>query len=607
MSAVITTFPTQPQDDSTIEGWLIQLKLRLRANDAEPIRFSNFTNYDAVTQNLRLETEVNFIRDNYVTVLRPYFARERALAAWKSYDKRLEQVSTSADSLSARVSFANATIHELLADKITQAAIRSQLSEQHALDDSQAALDAYSTYTYLLKVGGKVVVLTDEEAKHRYLKLPGKPARQYSIISAPDAKLEARGIQFSKTNDKGQLVKANIFDAWADSPTRVELSGITCNPSTSNRVVNGQFNIWRGFRDWAALVPDGETISGADAAFWELVREVICDDNPAYFDFVQKYLAHLVQRPFERPLCAIGVSGPQGCGKSMFVSVVGGLLDPIHYNSQVQMSALLGSAMGRDLEGILVAYLDEATWGGSKEGEGAIKKAITGEIDEINEKFVPKYAVPTYKRIFFSSNESYYYHADADDRRLLPLEVSKTKPKRSYEFFAKIKNKQELIPRVQAAILQTLRNIDISDFVPHQALSGLQITTGSVMQERSMSSISRWLKYSLNEGAFEVPRVGDRRSEDYVDRLRPEDGISIPDLRASYSFYCSHSSFDDKRKLNLSEGEGRQALEDTFGCKPKSVRSASGRVISGYKVALETLRDNFSDNHKWEIVWDART
>lgn len=483
----------------------------------------------------------------------------------------------------------NAFVRVVMIDPLVSAYMAAKAETQQAHSASGTLLNTYGCYTYMLTTSGKAAVLTDNIAKAELLKEETPPKYPYTLLTHTDAKVVADKLPYVKYNAKGDEIEANIHTDWQKHGGRRDLVGITFDPSTTERIVNNEFNIWRG---WAYE----SVASAADLPFWELVLDVLCDGNEQYFEFVRKWLAHMVQKPAERPLCAVGISGPQGVGKSLFVKVVGGLMDSAHYNPNVAMKAIAGDMQGRDLEGVLLAYLDEASWGGDKLSTGALKKAITGETDRINEKFVPAYNVPTYKRVVFSSNESYYYHADADDRRLLPLEIDRSKGKKSNEFFQSIINGQELRPEVQQALLATLQAEDITDWVPHQELQKLDIKTGGAMQERSMTSVQRWLLDSIRNMSFEA-RLHDDTVVTYT-----SGPVTVAELQLSYKTFCEHDSFDRSRQVNLSAAEPKQVLVTVFGMDSKPAKRA-GQSVRGYKIDWSLMQQNFQGMFKWKLQW----
>lgn len=477
-----------------------------------------------------------------------------------------------------------------------------QLQQSKLAEDAAKSLRTLAEHCvthYLLSTNLKQVVLVDNVAAAKLAGVPFPPNGElYSFKTTKDAKDFYSNVPFIQEDPlTGKYVQRNVSSAWLQCPKRIDLSGVTFSPGSQSRIISGKFNINRGL----AIEP---VESDAADPFWTIVHDVLCDSNEEYFEFVLKWLAHLVQRPEQQPLCAIGIYSQQGMGKSLFTDLIGSLFDSSHYNGNVPIEALIGTAQGRDVEGKLLVAIDDTSWGGNPAEVGALKKAITHPFDRINEKYVPVYSVPSYKRIIFSSNNPYYYHADKDDRRLLPLEVPKDKWTK-----AQI---QELVTQlnlpgtttirldVRQAVLHRLQSIDIDGWVPHIALRELNIVTGEAMIEQSMNSVERWLKYSLENRCFEL-EVTDEETR--IKHVTTHNGkrIPIPKVRESYAYYCSQSSFDRSRKENLGQHTHVHQLRAVFGdSKHFGIKSENGDTsFRAYEVDWDDARRRFKSQFRW--------
>lgn len=574
-------------------------ELRIQSKDAEVIREFTYQNMLPAEAEAVLLGELDVVKD-LLNLYHPLYRKHKfgqAFVEHQNLHKLLVKlVKDGKTSIAETISATNELLNSIWASpeylKIHQEEVKNKEQVQEQAVVSKTTFEAYCEFTYVLDVDGKTMILTDEEA---YSKFTGKPNYhgQYSISSLKDARFKSANYPFFKEAN-GKSVQTNIFDEWQISQERKMLTGLTFDPSTTARIVNGKFNIWQGWKDW------GSAKEGADEPFWRLVKERICGSNEEYFGFVQKWLAHMIQKPWERPLCSLGIQSGQGTGKSLFVKIIGGLMNERHYNDNVKMSLLTGKDMGRDLEGVLLAYVDEATFGGDIAQAGHIKKAITGENDRINEKFVPAYNIPTYKRIIFSSNEGYYYHADADDRRLLPLEVPAELGPLPISWAQQIVNGQAYRPEVQATVLETLRKINITGWVPYHALKELKINTGAELMERSMSSLQRWMKDSIDNRTFECRNHhGDIYHAD-------DEVVSIRELHESYELFCSYSALDKNRMLNLKSYACVNELREIFGHHAKVI-NRHGSHTRRYAIDWNEMRHNFEAKFKWKIDWSNPT
>ena len=85
-------------------------------------------------------------------------------------------------------------------------------------------------------------------------------------------------------------------------------------------VPNGYLNLWQGF---AVKPHKGDWTLFDDHLFY-----VICGENQRYYDWLMDWLAHLVQKPYEKPGSAVVLkSEVKGTGKSMVVEFLRRILE----------------------------------------------------------------------------------------------------------------------------------------------------------------------------------------------------------------------------------------------------------------------------------------
>lgn len=346
--------------------------------------------------------------------------------------------------------------------------------------------------------------------------------------------------------DTGKTATRNLFDVFKEWDRAPRYDKVAFNPRKKGHY-DDTFNLWTGI---AVEPEEGDD----DLPLWELLLW-ICDDNQGYFDYVQRWLAHMIQKPWERPGTAIGISGEQGLGKNAFVETVGMLL------STPQMMNLMrntsGEAIGKVLStgafGYFVSYdevfghfnalagnkllllLDEATWGGFHNQKARFKTAITGPTIMINDKHMKQLEVPNYRRFILLSNDGHYLGVDANDRRLLPLEF-KTENRPTDEWFTEFYRLRKEGKLVQH-LLHRLQRIDIKDWEPMAALRKLEVTTGAALQQGSAPDYIHWLTDIADTGEILLP--GDKEVREI---RQPACGTFVEedDLRLSYQYYCGH-------------------------------------------------------------------
>src|SRR5690606_18889741 len=106
---------------------------------------------------------------------------------------------------------------------------------------------------------------------------------------------------------------------WISDEVCRRYEGLVFSPG---RPVNERFyNMWRGFAH--KPIEPGEKIeprwqAGLDA-FLEHALMNVCNGDTKLFHYLISYFAHLIQRPWEKPLVALVFKGSKGVGKNALV------------------------------------------------------------------------------------------------------------------------------------------------------------------------------------------------------------------------------------------------------------------------------------------------
>src|SRR5690606_35582068 len=98
--------------------------------------------------------------------------------------------------------------------------------------------------------------------------------------------------------------------------------------------------------------------SGFDA-FIHHAKENVCQGDEDLFQWLMGYFAHMVQRPYERPLTTLVFRGGKGVGKNTLIDRVGNLLGESHYLVATDGRYLTSNFNGH-MDSCLCLVLDEA-------------------------------------------------------------------------------------------------------------------------------------------------------------------------------------------------------------------------------------------------------
>lgn len=165
-------------------------------------------------------------------------------------------------------------------------------------------------------------------------------------------------------------------------------------------------------------------VPGNCSEILKFLREVICDGDGACFDYLIKYLAHMLCVPEEKPGVMIVLLGGQGTGKGTFFK----LLEAIWPHTLLQVSDVdhVTGSFNAALERSYVVCMDEALFSGDKKSLDRLKSTVTEGKVTIEQKYQPRRTIASYHRIFAASNHKHFAHVDPDDRRFVFLSLPPT-------------------------------------------------------------------------------------------------------------------------------------------------------------------------------------
>jgi hypothetical protein len=171
-------------------------------------------------------------------------------------------------------------------------------------------------------------------------------------------------------------------------------------------------------------------------------------------------MAHMVQKPEEKPGIIVTLIGGQGTGKGVYFS----LLRAIWKSTTIQVSTLdhIVGRFNAILERNYVICMDEALFAGDRRSLDRMKSMITEPNVMIEQKLQPVRSIESVHRFFAASNHDHFAHVERDDRRFLFLRVSDSH-KQDTAYFKKLTTEISDGRTIGALFYYLLRK-DISDF-----------------------------------------------------------------------------------------------------------------------------------------------
>lgn len=200
-----------------------------------------------------------------------------------------------------------------------------------------------------------------------------------------------------------------LGQAWFEWPRRRTFDGIVFEPG--REMPERWFNMWRGFQ----VEPAKDSAHPMVDRWKEHLLLNVCRGDSHLADWLTGWFAHLVQRPWEKPLVGVVFKGSKGVGKNALVERVSHLLGP--HSMITSRRRYLVSNFTLHLQRSLLFILDEAFWSGDKEAEGVVKDLITGSTHIIEPKGKESYEVRNLTRVVVIGNEEWLVPASHDERR----------------------------------------------------------------------------------------------------------------------------------------------------------------------------------------------
>lgn len=303
---------------------------------------------------------------------------------------------------------------------------------------------------------------------------------------------------YTRTEVEAKLAnEEGRYQIWFHHPARIAYDGVTmapndCDTHGRSRDLSRQLNLWTGF------VQDG-----APGASWDRlkghIKDIICNGDEVAFEYVMNWLAHLLQKPWEKPGVAIVVWGKKRTGKGTVADAIREICGDKISRMITQKEHVVGR-FSISTQPLLFSQIEEAVFAKDPREEGPLKSKITDPTENIELKFKTPYEVQSFGRYWFNSNSETPVPVTFDEERYFILHVS---PKRANDHaYFKLIRDQLYHEGGLAAMVQELMQRDITEFnvrlVPRTAAKGAMVLEMLDKGERAIADI-------LHSGRIYVP------------------------------------------------------------------------------------------------------
>ncbi len=220
----------------------------------------------------------------------------------------------------------------------------------------------------------------------------------------------------------------SFIDRWFKDPNINTYFKVDFLP---NQVKDCIFNIWDITKKEDHEIED-DTVSTKN--IHELIRKLGGNNDDGY-NFLMKYIAHLVKYPQTKPEVGIFFSSASGSGKDTLVKLIKGLLGEPHVAVEGDTDFFDKDNKSARLHK-LVLILQESE--NIKKHNSKIKDLITCTHTKIKEKYERSYTVLDLLRLWVFSNEENILKVEPDDRRWVSFKCYNFYIDRDTEFFVQL-------------------------------------------------------------------------------------------------------------------------------------------------------------------------
>lgn len=222
------------------------------------------------------------------------------------------------------------------------------------------------------------------------------------------------------------------------------------------------FNLFQGFQyPYDDVMDTPLDMSKIQKILYHL-EHIICDGDPAMFNYVRNWHSHLFQRPQEKiGVALLFYSNKHGAGKNKWCDFLMDLLgDDLWYKASRMED--LTSKFNYHLQSKLLVIGDEiANYAGYKAAD-QLKALITETNMAIEPKGKDPYCIKSSERYIFTTNSDVPLRIDSQDRRYITLSVSESKAGDTKYFSELSKEMDDPISR--KTFLKYLITTDISQW-----------------------------------------------------------------------------------------------------------------------------------------------
>jgi len=225
-----------------------------------------------------------------------------------------------------------------------------------------------------------------------------------ALLAHPKVRTMFEDIVFAGNSGQDE----SFIKTWLRDPLRFSVQTLNYTPHAADKTdlpVANEFNLFRGFGDYTEVPPSAREVKRM-VRIWREVGIQLCEGSKSKFEFLEQWLAHLIQFPAERTNISFAFLGsPQGAFKNAFFAPLRKILGRHNFLETSDIHHVVTSSKEQsEVACKLFVVLDEANKQSTRLFQGQLKVTVTGTTARVRRPYQAAYEVDAHHRFVVLSN-----------------------------------------------------------------------------------------------------------------------------------------------------------------------------------------------------------
>ena len=297
----------------------------------------------------------------------------------------------------------------------------------------------------------------------------------------------------------------NAFRLWNESRARRKYTEVAFDPALYYKLKDNKirskkipYNYFTGYDHEREDLVDIEPLKES-APFFRHIKKRWCNYDKELYEYILNWFAHVIQKPHQKTGVAIILMSEERAGKGIIVQLIAKIIGKKYFFQPSSTNSVTGN-FNSGLQGKILTFLDEMTWGGDVEKAGILKKLVTEPKVTINAKNRSIIEIDNRNNLISAGN------GNGDSYWLVPSGMTSTRwlcveLNNELSYMTDLKMKKKIIDGILNTDVRRLAKFfyerDISKFVPREI-----VMTEALRKQKieSLSKLGKWWLDILNSG-----------------------------------------------------------------------------------------------------------